>query len=148
MSKCWYAKGLQTTCVPGCSQCCGDGWILLTQHDLHGLAEATGLDESAFREKYVEANEGHDMLKMRDSGRCPFVTAQGCVVYPARPVQCRTFPLWPEYVRDLERWKMAAARCPGVGKGKLHTKEEIEQNMHDVSVARMQAKGRQMVSAR
>lgn len=148
MKDCWFANGLKTACVPGCTQCCADGWIKLSQHDVHGLAEATGLNEGAFWEKYVEVSEGTDVLKMRDSGRCPFVTAEGCVVYPARPVQCKTFPLWPEYVRDLERWKMAAARCPGVGKGKLHTKEEIEQNMDDVSVARMQAKGRQMVSAR
>jgi len=135
---CWYANGLQVDCVSGCTQCCGDGFVLLTKEDVEQLAKATGHSEPEFREQYVGQSEGRYLLKMQENRRCPFVVNEGCLVYGARPVQCRTFPMWPEYVRDLERWKMAAARCPGVGKGRLHTRAEVEQNMRDVSVARMQ----------
>jgi Fe-S-cluster containining protein len=52
-----------------------------------------------------------------------------CSVYEGRPDQCRTWPFWPE-VMDAKTWKKeVAAFCPGVGKGRLHSAEEIRKNL-------------------
>ena len=50
-----------------------------------------------------------------------------CRVYLARPVQCRTWPFWPENLRTPQDWKGAKSRtpCPGMDQGKLIPIEEI-----------------------
>ena len=49
----------------------------------------------------------------------------GCTVYPARPVQCQTWPFWPENVETQEDWDQVREICPGSGQGRLYTVDEI-----------------------
>jgi Fe-S-cluster containining protein len=66
-------------------------------------------------------------LKELDSESCQFLRDKKCSIYEARPTQCRTWPFWPE-VLNAKCWdKEVASFCPGVGKGRLWTPEEIEQ---------------------
>jgi Fe-S-cluster containining protein len=57
---------------------------------------------------------------------CVFLGPEGCTVYPARPVQCATYPFWSTVVADEQSWEEERRWCPGIGKGPLHTKEEID----------------------
>jgi Fe-S-cluster containining protein len=57
---------------------------------------------------------------------CVFWESGGCAVYEARPLQCRSFPFWSSQLGTREDWEGCAARCPGVGKGRLHDRGEIE----------------------
>ncbi len=50
-------------------------------------------------------------------------------MYDARPLQCRSFPFWAPYLESKEDWDSLASSCPGVNKGKLHTREEIEEHL-------------------
>ena len=60
---------------------------------------------------------------------CMFLKNKGCTVYEARPNQCRTWPFWPELM-NAKAWKSEVRTfCPGVGQGKLWSKEEIEESM-------------------
>lgn len=58
-------------------------------------------------------------------GRCVFFENNRCQIYEARPLQCRTWPFWFGNMRSKAKWLEAAACCPGIGQGRLFTKEEI-----------------------
>lgn len=45
---------------------------------------------------------------------------RGCSIYAVRPLQCRTWPFWPENVADRESWDRAARKCPGMNRGCRH----------------------------
>ena len=59
---------------------------------------------------------------------CPFQEPSGvCSIYPVRPKQCATWPFWEENLASEEVWNgPVAACCPGIGRGPLHPREEIE----------------------
>lgn len=59
------------------------------------------------------------------TGTCPFLENKKCSIYPKRPAHCRTFPFWPEYAEE-NKWQALALICPGIGKGKIFTKFEVE----------------------
>jgi Fe-S-cluster containining protein len=59
---------------------------------------------------------------------CPFYTEEsGCRIYEARPVQCRTWPFWPEVVATKRSWERAAKDCEGIHRGPRVPVREIEQ---------------------
>lgn len=64
-------------------------------------------------------------LLERPNGDCIFFTAAGCSIYAVRPVQCKSFPFWKS-LKNPADWEALKARCPGVGKGRLYSLEEIE----------------------
>jgi Fe-S-cluster containining protein len=57
---------------------------------------------------------------------CVFWRDEGCSVYEARPLQCRSFPFWSSCLSSKEQWEQAASHCIGIGKGRLHDRKEIE----------------------
>ncbi|MBF0527899.1 MAG: YkgJ family cysteine cluster protein [Deltaproteobacteria bacterium] len=90
-------------CHPGIgcfNQCCADLNLLLTPYDVLRLKNHLGLRAEDFLERHTDPRPGDSrfpmlQLKMSDQpGRpCPFVTSNGCSVYPDRPSACRTYPL-------------------------------------------------------
>jgi Fe-S-cluster containining protein len=48
-----------------------------------------------------------------------------CAVYPVRPLQCRTWPFWPENLSNPKIWQLAAKRCHGMNSGRPFTVEQI-----------------------
>ena len=36
-----------------------------------------------------------------------------CKIHRAKPVQCRTYPFWPEFLASPFEWKAEGARCRG-----------------------------------
>ena len=50
-----------------------------------------------------------------------------CSVYTTRPVQCRTWPFWPENLRTQESWTTVkrVTPCPGMDAGRLVKIEQI-----------------------
>lgn len=90
-------------CHPGVecfNACCGDLTLMLTPYDVMRLRRALGLDSREMIQRHLEvaAQPGafpSVRLKMAEGeGRpCPFVTPEGCSIYPDRPGACRTYPL-------------------------------------------------------
>jgi Fe-S-cluster containining protein len=64
-------------------------------------------------------------LKEKSNFDCVF-WKDGCSVYAARPLQCRTFPFWSSILVSSGSWKIARSGCPGMGRGRLFSPEEIE----------------------
>ena len=91
------------------TRCCRDIAVFLTPYDIIRLKKALGISSEAFLRNYTttvvtESGLPVVLLKMRDDGAkdCPFVTPQGCSVYPNRPWSCRIYPLQPENTKITE----------------------------------------------
>ena len=89
-------------CHPGVDcfgVCCQKLDLVLTPYDLLRLKGALGLPAKELLETHtVPADPSRSRwplirLKMGEDGLCPFLSPEGCRVYPDRPSACRTYPL-------------------------------------------------------
>lgn len=93
------------------------------------MARALKLTTSAFTREFCENEGGIWKLKSGPNEDCIFLKNKRCEVYLGRPTQCRTWPFWPE-VLNAKTWNHEVAGfCPGVGKGKVWTKAEVEEQL-------------------
>ncbi len=129
--------GIRFQCQ-GSGRCCGTrkgyGYVYVTLQDRRRLAAHLGLTTVQFTRRHTAKTEGWFHLKHPDQP-CLFLEASQCRVYRARPTQCRTWPFWPENMNPRIWRKEVAAVCPGIGKGKRYTAEEIAyilETQHDV----------------
>lgn len=129
----FYSEGIRFECQ-GSGKCCTShgefGFVFLTLEDRRRFAEHLGLSTSAFTKTFCEMKDGVWHLK-EDPAQpdCMFLKNKKCSVYEARPTQCRTWPFWPE-VMNAKSWKAEVENfCPGIGKGRVWPKEEIEKIM-------------------
>jgi Fe-S-cluster containining protein len=126
----FYAEGLRFSCAR-CSTCCRyeSGFVFLSERDAVGLAESLRMAYASFVETYcrwVPGKWGTEQLALKEKANydCVF-WKDGCSVYEARPLQCRSFPFWHSVIISPKAWAEAAKSCPGMGKGALHSIEEI-----------------------
>ena len=122
--------GLRFECTQ-CGKCCTfrDEYahVYLNRLEVKALAEHLELEVRAFRRRYTFTDE-YGWTQLRTAGeRCVFLDADTgrCLVYPARPTQCRTFPFWRDLVEDGEWTEEAVRICEGVGRGRLYGPEEV-----------------------
>ena len=136
--KAWYSTGIQFECQ-GTGKCCTSrgsyGFVYLTGADRKRVAAHLKIPTAQFTRKYCARDDnGYFHLKNPDKD-CEFLRNKRCGVYEGRPTQCRTWPFWPENLKAKTWTQEVAAFCPGVGRGKLHTQQEIEmilkENKHD-----------------
>ena len=131
MDSSFYKCGLQFECTR-CSRCCrfDPGYVFLSYNDLTNLLEHTGLERDVFMKRYCRAVYLHGeyrlSFKEKSNYDCIFWNNKGCEVYPNRPLQCRSFPFWPENLTDRERWDYVGQSCPGINRGAVHTPDEID----------------------
>lgn len=108
------AKGLMPCLERGCSACCHDTEMLLTEDDVRRIAAARpGVDF------HFLAGDGYLQLRTRDgppsrggTGRpCVFLDPEGrCSIHADRPEGCRLYPaMWAD---DLRRAELDTAGCP------------------------------------
>jgi Fe-S-cluster containining protein len=132
----FYARGLRFSCTR-CSECCriDPGFVFLRKKDTEALVSALKMAYSEFITGYcrwVPNLDGGDRrplerlsLREKTNYDCIF-WKNGCSVYEARPLQCRTFPFWPSILESGRSWAAMLGLCPGMGTGTLHTMQEIE----------------------
>ena len=125
----FYSDGLHFSCTR-CSACCRHepGYVFLSKNDIKLLAEALQMKYNDIMEKYcrwvtVPGREKQISLREKPGFDCIF-WQDGCTVYKARPLQCRTFPFWKSTLSSQDAWENLL--CPGTGKGTLHSREYIE----------------------
>ncbi len=108
--------------------------MYLTEDDVTRLAAYLGMSAEAFEGRYVYRTTNLRRLRIPRAVQCVFLKSDGCSVHAAKPLQCSTFPFWPELVDDKRRWLQTAKWCPGIGKGPLiniETAQAIAQTMRN-----------------
>lgn len=143
----WFADGLRFTCTQ-CGNCCtGEpGFIWISIEEVQRLAKFLRIDPQEVVDRYCRKIDGklslrerrnshgqHDCIFLKEvkgshqspNGQQMSHTRRVCTIYPARPLQCRTWPFWAENLQDESRWQRAAQRCPGMNSGKSYTHEQI-----------------------
>ncbi len=123
----WYRDGLAFSCTR-CGACCTGtpGYVWVSSDEIARLAAFRGEAVDQFTARFVRRVNDRYSLIEKPGGDCIFWDKDaGCTVYPARPAQCQTWPFWPENVATREDWEHIREICPGSGRGRLYTVEEI-----------------------
>lgn len=123
-------------CIRGCTACCsgGPGFVWLSETDADRLAACLGITRAELLKRHCRmVDTGLGMspsLNERPDYSCIFLGREGCLVYDARPTQCRTYPYWESIVDSAESWQDEARHCPGIGHGPAASAESIEEALH------------------
>src|SRR5690606_25004657 len=140
--KAWWTEGVRFQCQ-GSGKCCvshGEfGYVYLTLADRRRMAKHLNLSVAEFVRVHCDRDDEFYVLKETGEA-CRFLDQNRCGVYEGRPTQCRTWPFWPEEMSPKQWKKEVASFCPGVGKGKTWTEEEIREvrEEHDRFEAHLQ----------
>lgn len=111
---------MRFTCQPGCTKCCEkQGFVYLTEDDLTRLAGHLEMTSADFEKRYVFRTRHLLRLRVPRYAQCEFLSEGGCSVHEVKPLQCRTFPYWPDLVRSRRKWHSTGDWCPGIGSGEL-----------------------------
>ena len=123
----WYRDGLSFECTR-CGACCtgAPGYVWVNAEEIARLAAYRGETVEQFGRKFVRRVGDRHSLVEKPGGDCIFWDRRaGCTVYPARPIQCQTWPFWPENIETPEDWEHVRSVCPGSGKGQWFSVEEV-----------------------
>ena len=139
----WWSEGVRFECQ-GSGRCCVSrdsyGLVYLTLEDRRRLAAELQLSLRDFTRQYCKRDMSLYYLDDRGSKNCIFLRGKQCGVYNGRPTQCRTWPFWPE-VMNARTWKKeVSAFCPGIGKGRLWTAEEIQGKLNEQMLSETELK--------
>lgn len=129
MKELWYQDGLKFKCTQ-CGDCCSGapGYVWVDEGEIEALAKAMKMEVEAFREKFIRKVGRRFSLIEYSDGDCILLDpkTRKCLAYEGRPVQCRTWPFWDSNLKNEATWKTTCEACPGAGKGKFYTLEQIE----------------------
>ncbi len=133
----WYAAGLHFGCTR-CGSCCTGppGLVEFTREEGLEMARALGLTFKEFLLRHARRTDrGWALQEHRspdgqglDCAMLDRASAPGlvlCRVHEQRPLQCRTWPFWPDTLRSPRTWQQAGRRCPGIDRGPLVPLEAI-----------------------
>lgn len=123
-----HRDGLRFECL-ACGACCRNHgeytYVYVMPRDVAAMSAHLRMSAAELEARYLAEEEGWTFLRT-DEEACPFLDGNRCRVYPVRPKQCVTWPFWHENL-VRETWEgPVAACCPGVGRGPLHDRSEIE----------------------
>ncbi len=133
----WYADGLAFECTK-CGQCCSGepGYVWVNEDEIAAMADESNMTVEAFEQQHVRQVGRDRSLTEYPNGDCILLDQQTrkCSVYQARPIQCRTWPFWDSNLDKKKSWKETCEVCPGAGKGRIYTLDEIEHQRRKKSV--------------
>ncbi|MCD6246310.1 YkgJ family cysteine cluster protein [candidate division WOR-3 bacterium] len=139
----YLISNVKFQCVEECHKCCSGspGIILVTEEEIETISDFLSIEKTEFIKTYIRIIKNYYSvnfgfidraysLKENAENDCIFLKNGRCSIYPARPAQCKTYPFWPSIVSSQSSWKSEKTFCPGIGRGKIYTKEEIENTLN------------------
>jgi len=127
----WWKNGLRFKCK-GCGACCTGtpGYVWLTDEELKEIAKYCGVEPRKFRKNSTRKVRRKTTLIEQRNGDClMFQDGRGCIIYPVRPTQCRTYPFWKKIMKSRRAWNREGRECPGIGKGDKFSSDEIKSRL-------------------
>jgi uncharacterized protein len=130
--------------------------IYLTAEDIENISSETGLDAPDFVDtlykydgKFVRVDDSgkriildFPVMKSKADTTCVFYD-NGCTIYSVRPKACRLFPFRVEEetapLGDIILNISFNKSCPGIGKGKIADKRQLEKLVSDQFVTRSES---------
>ena len=107
-------------CQSGCIRCCEQkGFVYLTREDIARIAGHLSITRTEFARKYLCGTAPLLRFRKPKLKQCPFLLADGCSIHAIKPLQCSSFPYWPELLANAKERREAAEFCPGMNKGPL-----------------------------
>ena len=131
----YMQQALRFSCTR-CGRCCataGDYYVYLNDEESERIRACLQLSRGWFRRRYLQRlDDGDQVLASGPDARCIFLDAGGqCRVYAARPVQCRTYPFWPELVGSGTAWIREARSCEGINQGRVVARSTIRRALRE-----------------
>jgi len=136
MSEPWYQDGLRFTCTQ-CGDCCTGtpGFVWVNDEELAAIAEHRRETVEDVVRHYTRLAEEGRTLREKANGDCIFYQeGHGCLIYPVRPRQCRTWPFWESNITTPDHWRHTCKICPGSGQGELIPVEEITKRLRTIRI--------------
>ena len=132
----FLADGVRFECVPGCVKCCAiPGVVYVFGEEIPALAAHFGISVDEFIEQRLR-HHWADVYEFNfpSDEPCIYLNETGCEIYDVRPLQCSTFPFWPENIRNASVWRGVRKMCPGIGRGRTHVLEEVRRVADKISM--------------
>jgi len=128
----WYSAGLHFQCLQ-CGACCSgpdSGYVWVTAAEIEHMAEFLEITPDQLRQRYLRrVGTRTSLVEKPDTLDCIFLDndpSRPCRIYQARPSQCKTWPFWPENLSSPTAWNRAAEKCPGINRGRLYSRSQID----------------------
>ena len=121
-----------------CGKCCTGNtdthYIALSVKEADLLRAHLDVSEAWFKRRYVEHLTRDSWSIRMHNGQCVFLGKDNkCGIYNLRPVQCRTYPFWPELLEKEARWTAEKKYCEGINRGAIinikHIKQQLQQQL-------------------
>jgi Fe-S-cluster containining protein len=100
------------SCEGNC--CIGEsGYIWVNDEEIENIAKFLDMSIEKFKKECLIKVGNRFSIKERkykNGFACIFFN-KGCIIYPVRPNQCRTFPFWNYFKNNIEE---LLKECPGV----------------------------------
>jgi len=118
----------------GCGICChgsANAYIAVSPAEISDIRNYLDLTEEKFTEQFLTQRLGGGWgIRLRKDGRCSLLGDNNrCRVYPVRPIQCQTYPWWPEILASKASWHKESQRCEGINHGDIVDQAYIEQEL-------------------
>jgi Fe-S-cluster containining protein len=132
----FYEHGLRFACTR-CGSCCSGfpGYVYLSEMEIMTIAHHLMLEPSRFIKNYTKVVHvfGQPRLSLIETTHfdCIFFK-KGCAVYEIKPYQCSSYPFWRRHLVSLREWNKVGDFCPGINRGRLYSKEEIDYFLNNV----------------
>jgi len=123
---------LRFSCT-SCGKCCTGGsnhYVAMSKTEAALIRKHLGVTDDWFRRRYVEHLTRNTLTARMPEGRCSFLNKNWqCKIYHLRPVQCRTYPYWPEILETNKAWNNEAKHCEGINRGSVVSIKEINNKL-------------------
>ena len=113
------------------------GFVALNSEDIERLEKHLGKPRSSFAvaadfSSFRYQKETHARWVLKDTHpQCSFLVDNQCSIHEVKPLQCRTWPFWPEFIDGGELSKEKLSFCKGVGRGEPIPWEQVEAIMRE-----------------
>lgn len=99
------------------------------------MCNALAMEREPFMQKYTRRAQGRVSLIEKPNYDCIFLNENGCTLYDARPIQCRTYPFWKSALSSRDDFNEATCNCPGVTKTTADTRLYSAADINEIATS-------------